>query len=72
MDATNGKIPLPDPRYFQLYHACVMIAHLSGAGEVVEQLFQDMEDIKVLAEDRGSNHLLSLALSSHLQSLCVY
>ncbi|KAK0492924.1 hypothetical protein EDD18DRAFT_1257547 [Armillaria luteobubalina] len=71
-DATNGKIPLPDRRYFQLHHACATIAHLSGAGEVVEQLFRDMEDIKVLAEDGGSNHLLSLALSSRLQALSVY
>ncbi|KAK0207775.1 hypothetical protein IW262DRAFT_1498433 [Armillaria fumosa] len=65
-DATNGKIPLPDRRYFRLHHACATIAHLSGAGEVVEQLFRDMEDLKVLAEDGGSNHLLSLALSSRL------
>ncbi|KAK0492963.1 hypothetical protein EDD18DRAFT_1357347 [Armillaria luteobubalina] len=71
-DATNGKIPLPDHRYFQLHHACATIAHLSGAGEVVEQLLRDMEDIKVLAEDGGSNHLLSLALSSRLQALSVY
>ncbi|KAK0207730.1 hypothetical protein IW262DRAFT_1469067 [Armillaria fumosa] len=65
-DATNGKIPLPNHCYFRLHHACVTIAHLSGAGEVVEQLFRDMEDLKVLAEDGGSNHLLSLALSSCL------
>ncbi|KAK0479330.1 hypothetical protein IW261DRAFT_1480294 [Armillaria novae-zelandiae] len=66
------KNPLPDHRYFQLHHACVTIAHLSGAGEVVEQLFRDMEDVKVLAEDGGSNHLLSLVLSSRLQALSVY
>ncbi|KAK0184771.1 hypothetical protein F5146DRAFT_1144891 [Armillaria mellea] len=65
-DATNGKIPLPDRRYFQLHHACATIAHLSGTGEVLEQLFRDMEDVKVLAEDGGSNHLLPLALSSRL------
>ncbi|KAK0502204.1 hypothetical protein EDD18DRAFT_1346783 [Armillaria luteobubalina] len=67
-NATNGNIPLPDRRYFQLHDACARIAHLSGAGEVVEQLFRDMEDVKVLAEDGGSNHLLSLALSSHVQA----
>ena len=67
-DATNGNIPLPDRRYFQLNDVCARIAHLSGAGEVVEQLFRDMEDVKVLAEDGGSNHLLSLALSSHFQA----
>ncbi|KAK0470968.1 hypothetical protein IW261DRAFT_1513841, partial [Armillaria novae-zelandiae] len=69
MDATNREIPLPDRRYFQLHHACATISHLSGAGKVVEQLFPDMEDVKIFAEDRGSNHLLSLALSSRLQAL---
>ncbi|KAK0225302.1 hypothetical protein IW262DRAFT_1479778 [Armillaria fumosa] len=70
-DATNGNIPLPDRRYFQLHDASARIAHLSGAGEVMEQLFQDMEDVKVLAEDGGSNHLLSLALTSRFQAECL-
>ncbi|KAK0213228.1 hypothetical protein DFS33DRAFT_1394025 [Desarmillaria ectypa] len=71
-DATNGKIPLPSRRYFELRDACAKIAHLSGAGEVVEQLFRDVEDVKVLAEDGGSQHLLSLALSSRSQAQRVH
>ncbi|KAK0472331.1 hypothetical protein IW261DRAFT_1405221 [Armillaria novae-zelandiae] len=71
-DATNGNIPLPDRRYFQLHDACARIAHLSGAGDIVEQLLRDMEDMKVLAEDGGSNQLLSLVLSSRLQAQSVY
>ncbi|KAG7440730.1 uncharacterized protein BT62DRAFT_838005, partial [Guyanagaster necrorhizus] len=65
-DATGGQIPLPSRCYFQLHNACANISHLSGAGEVVGQLFHDVEDIKVLAEDGGSQDLLSLALSSRL------
>ncbi|PBK95504.1 hypothetical protein ARMGADRAFT_1164063 [Armillaria gallica] len=64
-DATGGKIPLPAVVYFQLHDVCAKIAHLSGAGEVVEQLFRDLEDVQVLAEDGGSHYLLSLALLSH-------
>ncbi|KAK0209755.1 hypothetical protein IW262DRAFT_1498226 [Armillaria fumosa] len=71
-DATNGNIPLPDRRYFQLHDACARIAHLSGAGDVVEQLFRDMEDVKVLPEDGGSSQLLSLALFSRLQAQSVH
>ncbi|KAK0240663.1 hypothetical protein EDD85DRAFT_933864 [Armillaria nabsnona] len=63
-DATGGKIPLPNRRYFKLHDACAKIAHLSGAGEVVEQLFRDLEDVQVLTEDGGSHYLLSLALLS--------
>ncbi|KAK0237202.1 hypothetical protein EDD85DRAFT_953213 [Armillaria nabsnona] len=55
----SGQIPLPSRRYFQLHDACAKIFHLSGAGEVVEQLFRDVEDLKVLAEDGGSSDLLS-------------
>lgn len=62
--SASGQIPLPSRRYFQLHDACAKISHLSGAGEVVEQLFRDVEDLKVLAEDGGSSGLLSLALSS--------
>ncbi len=62
--SASGQIPHPSRRYFQLHDACAKISHLSGAGEVVEQLFRDIEDLKVLAEDGGSSGLLSLALSS--------
>ncbi|SJL15787.1 uncharacterized protein ARMOST_19292 [Armillaria ostoyae] len=67
-DATGGKIPLPNRRYFQLHDACAKIFHLSGAGEVVEQVFRDIQDVKVLAEDGGSHNLLSWALLSSPQA----
>ncbi|KAG7446608.1 uncharacterized protein BT62DRAFT_1005895 [Guyanagaster necrorhizus] len=60
-DATGGQILLPSRRYFQLHDPCAKVGHFSGAGEVMEQLFQDVEDIKVLAGDGGSHDLLSFS-----------
>ncbi|KAK0213169.1 hypothetical protein DFS33DRAFT_1269795 [Desarmillaria ectypa] len=71
-DTTGGQIPLPSRRYFQLRDACAKIAHFSGAGEVMEQLFRELQDAKVLAEDGGSHHLLSLALLSCSQAQRVH
>ncbi|KAK0448787.1 hypothetical protein EV421DRAFT_1999932 [Armillaria borealis] len=70
-DATGGKIPLPSRRYFQLHDAYAKIAHLSGQGEVVDQLFQDLGDVQVLADDGGSHYLLSLALLSRSGAHCL-
>ncbi|SJL11377.1 uncharacterized protein ARMOST_14780 [Armillaria ostoyae] len=67
-DATGGRIPLPSSRYFKVHDACAKIAHFSGAGKVMEQIFQDVRDLKVLAEDGGS-HLLSFAISLCLQGM---
>ncbi|KAG7446601.1 uncharacterized protein BT62DRAFT_128697 [Guyanagaster necrorhizus] len=64
-DATGGQVPLPSRRYFQIHDA--KIAYLSGVGKIMEQIFQDVKDARILAEDRGS-HLLSLALLSSLQT----
>ncbi|KAK0217686.1 hypothetical protein EDD85DRAFT_1029431 [Armillaria nabsnona] len=66
-DATGGKIPLPNRRYFQLHDACAKIFHLSGAGDVMEQVFRDIQNVNVLAEDGGSHNLLSWALLSSSQ-----
>lgn len=57
-DATGGKIPLPSRRYFKLHDACAKIFHLSGAGDVVEQVFRDIQNVNVLAEDGGSHNLV--------------
>ncbi|KAK0225304.1 hypothetical protein IW262DRAFT_1456386 [Armillaria fumosa] len=71
-DATNGNIPLPDRRYFQLHDACATIFHLSGARKVMERLFEDVDDLKVLAEDGGSSYLLSFVLSSRFQTESIH
>ncbi|KAK0455544.1 uncharacterized protein EV420DRAFT_1749332 [Desarmillaria tabescens] len=44
---------LPSRRYLALHDACAKIAYLSGAGEVMERLFLDVGNARVLAEDGG-------------------
>jgi len=38
------------------------VAHLSGAGEYIDQVFREMEEIRVLARDGTSADVLSTAL----------
>ncbi|KAK0455560.1 uncharacterized protein EV420DRAFT_1644783 [Desarmillaria tabescens] len=58
----TGQIPLPSRRYLVLHDACAKIVYLSGAGEVMERLFWDMGNARVLAEGGGDRGLLALAL----------
>ncbi|KAF7316399.1 HNHc domain-containing protein [Mycena indigotica] len=60
----NTKLPLPDPRLLSLHCACAHVAHLSGAGEMLDRVLDrdDYEDIGVLAEDGGSMDVLLSAL----------
>ncbi|KAK0437125.1 uncharacterized protein EV420DRAFT_1770121 [Desarmillaria tabescens] len=53
---------LPSRRYLAFHDACAKVAYLSGAGEVMEQLFWDVGNVRVLAEDGEDRSLLSLAL----------
>lgn len=58
------RFPLPDPSYLRLHAACAQVAHLSGAGECIDQVLRDLEDTKVLARDGTSAEVLSVALSA--------
>jgi hypothetical protein len=53
-----AKLPLPSPDLLALHAACAQVAHLSGAGEYVDQNFEDMEQIDVLAHDGTSSDIL--------------
>ncbi|KAK7682798.1 hypothetical protein QCA50_014182 [Cerrena zonata] len=55
-------LPLPDYRYLRIHAACAKIAHLSGASEYIDQVFQDIERMPVLANDGSSADVLSNAL----------
>ncbi|KAI0312630.1 hypothetical protein OF83DRAFT_1145133, partial [Amylostereum chailletii] len=57
-----AHLPLPDPNLLALHAACAKVAHLSGAGEHVDRIFRDIEEIGVLAEDGGSAEVLYQAL----------
>ena len=56
------KLPLPSPDLLGLHAACAQVAHLSGAGEYVDQILEDMEQINVLAHDGTSSDVLHHAL----------
>jgi len=56
------QFPLPSPSYLRLHAACAQVAHLSGAGEYIDQVFREMEETHVLAHDGTSAEVLSTAL----------
>ncbi|KAN0140517.1 hypothetical protein V8E53_001726 [Lactarius tabidus] len=56
------KLPLPSPRLLATHAACAQVAHLSGAGEYVDRILEDMEEICVLAHDGTSSEVLHHAL----------
>ena len=56
------KLPLPSPELLALHAACAKVAHLSGAGEYVDRILEDMEQIDVLAYDGTSSDILRHAL----------
>ncbi|KAF8263835.1 hypothetical protein EI94DRAFT_1739875 [Lactarius quietus] len=59
----NVMFTTPDPlKSLALHAACAQVAHLSGAGEYVDHILRDMEDICVLAHDGTSSEVLHHAL----------
>jgi hypothetical protein len=45
------KLPLPSPGLLTFHVACAQVTHLSGAGEYVDNIIEDMEEICMLAHD---------------------
>ena len=56
------KLPVPSQRYLELHAACCRVANLTGAGEYVDKILRDMEDIQVLSQDGASAEALQYAL----------
>ncbi|KAF8188976.1 hypothetical protein BJ912DRAFT_1031865 [Pholiota molesta] len=54
--------PVPSPTYLAIHAACAKIAHLSGAGEYIDQLCCDMEAGTTLNPDGSSAEVLEHAL----------
>ena len=46
------KYPVPSRTYLDIHAACARIAHLSGSGECIDNLYRDMEDKQTLEFDR--------------------
>ena len=63
--STRPDLLLPNPVYLRIHAACCRVAHLSGAGEVIDKVLEDLEDIRVLSKDGSSAHLLSFALQPY-------
>jgi len=60
--STTTGLPLPDRRYLRVHAACAKVANMSGAGEFIDRMLRDMEDIRVLAADGSSADLFHHAL----------
>lgn len=79
-------LPLPNPVYLVICAACCRVANLSGAGEYIDKLLEDLQHTCVLSEDSllyprlffskkywlRSNHLLILGTSLSLSFICFY
>ncbi|KAG9082390.1 hypothetical protein FS749_006876 [Ceratobasidium sp. UAMH 11750] len=60
--STSDHLPLPSRQYLATRAACARVLHLSGAAEVIDQVLDDREHVKVLAEDGSSAKLLEYLL----------
>ena len=66
------KLPVPSPWYLDLHAACCRVAHLSGAGQCIDDILRDMEDTQVLSQDGSSAEVLKYALSPYSQEISVH
>lgn len=61
-DESNKGLPLPNPQYLAIHAAFAKVFYATGAGEYIEQVWRDAEDIGVLSADGSSD--LAVLLSS--------
>lgn len=55
-------LPIPSRDYLELHAACCRVANLSGAGEHIDRILRELEDIQVLSPDGSSVEALQYAL----------
>jgi len=70
-ESTRIDLPLPNPTYLRIHAACCRVAHLSGAGEHMDKILEDLDDIRVLSKDGSSAHILSFALQPYSPEVVV-
>lgn len=58
----HDTLPVPSPKLLALHAACAKVAHLSGAGEYIDKIDRDVEDLGVLSYDGASSSVLDHAL----------
>ncbi|KAG9001394.1 hypothetical protein FRB94_004806 [Tulasnella sp. JGI-2019a] len=61
--SSNNLLPVPSERFIRLHTTCAKVANLSGAGEYVDCMLSDMEEMDVLRNDGTSADVLSFALA---------
>ena len=55
------EYPVPSRTYLEIHAACAKVAHLSGAREYIEKLYEEMENRETLDSDGGSGDMLEHA-----------
>ena len=71
LKSAHPDLPLPNPVYLRIHAAICRVAHLSGAGEYMDKVLEDLEDIRVLSNDGSSAHILSFVLQRYGQEVVV-
>jgi hypothetical protein len=69
----NRTIDPPSPRLLAIHRACVTILHLSGAGDYINGILRDMEELTI--KEDGSSQLallISLKLGGWMEGVHVY
>ena len=56
--SNHGDAQLPNPKLLTLHAACARVVRMSGAAEAIDKLECDVEEMRVLAFDGSSSHLL--------------
>ena len=59
----NTPFPLPDLHYLALHAICAKVAHLSGAGQYIDNVDRDIDTTLVLAKDGSSGRVLMEAMA---------
>lgn len=68
----NHNIDPPDPGLLAIHRACVFILHLSGAGEYIDRILRDLEEVEI--KEDGSTalgQLVGLRLDGWLNEIRV-
>ncbi|KAH9013272.1 hypothetical protein EDB85DRAFT_1877121 [Lactarius pseudohatsudake] len=66
LTSADPRLPLPNPEYLEIHAACCRVAHLSGAGEYMDKVLEDLEDTRVLSQDGSSARILSFVLQKEV------
>lgn len=72
-ESPDGTIDLPSPRLLAVHRSIACIMHLSGAGEYINGILRDLEEVNVKAD--GSTNLeflMNLSLGGWLNTMTVY